>query len=346
MRLKFFIFFSSFFAWTALLGQIVSNENGHIMIGDMNPTAAKLSVINSAHGQPAFHILDPVTLAPIVEYQQGGIGSGNMFMNLVDGTRNIQLAPAGRSYFIAPLNFGIGVTHPQEKLHVAGTILHGGLQMISDKRLKKNITPLSYGLDEILNLKPILYEWNGKGGVTHKSSSKVIGILAQELQLVMPELVSNWHHTNNLDKSQSIDYLKIQSDAIQYVLINAIKEQHSEIEELKKQLELVLDKLSESGESHSVKLTSDKTSSSISDCVPNPTNHKASIGYTLSDRIGHAQIVFYDSSGKIINKIAIGTTSTSGKVEIDTTNLSPGTYVYSLIVNSSVIATKKMIVHR
>lgn len=152
-------------------------------------------------------------------------------------------------------NVGIGENAPGEKLHVNGSINYtGSLNNVSDIRLKKNISPFEYGLSEILALKPINFEYNGKAGITTKG--KHIGLLAQEVQEIAPSLTSTWIDLEydketlediQMEKTPKIikeeAYLKVNEGAIKYMIINAIQEQQTlitqrdqEIETLKQQL--------------------------------------------------------------------------------------------------------------
>jgi hypothetical protein len=86
----------------------------------------------------------------------------------------------------------------------------------SDKRLKENITPITYGLNEILQLNPVSFDWKNDN-----NKNKQFGFIAQEVQEVMPEAVIEG------------EYLGLEKDAIYTALVNAIKELKSEIDELK-----------------------------------------------------------------------------------------------------------------
>jgi hypothetical protein len=89
----------------------------------------------------------------------------------------------------------------------------------SDRRQKKNIKDIQYGLGEVLQMRPVSFNWkkNDKG-------SK-LGLIAQELQDIIPEVVSVGD-----DENQTLGVYY--SDLIP-VLINAIQEQQEEIESLK-----------------------------------------------------------------------------------------------------------------
>lgn len=96
----------------------------------------------------------------------------------------------------------------------------------SDIRLKTNIKPIMSAIDIINKLNPVQYNWNDKAKELNplKTDSVEYGLIAQELEKVMPELV----HTIYDGEYKSIDYVKIVP-----LLIGAIKELQLEINELK-----------------------------------------------------------------------------------------------------------------
>lgn len=54
----------------------------------------------------------------------------------------------------------------------------------SDRREKKNIKTIEYGLNDLMNLKPVSFDWN------HGRSAKSnLGFIAQDLQVTLPEVV-------------------------------------------------------------------------------------------------------------------------------------------------------------
>jgi len=91
--------------------------------------------------------------------------------------------------------------------------LAGSLTQNSDRRLKTNITKLQYGLNTILQLNPVSYNWKKQPEQTLKS----LGLIAQEVQPLIKEIVKA-----GIDKDQtlSISYIELIP-----VLIKAIQEQ-------------------------------------------------------------------------------------------------------------------------
>ena len=96
----------------------------------------------------------------------------------------------------------------------------GAYTAVSDSRAKKNIVDSSYGLAEILKLRPVQYNMN-----TEEDTSKThIGLIAQEVKAVIDEAVDDLPNEEamfGLDKSGLVP-----------VLIKAIQEQQNLIENL------------------------------------------------------------------------------------------------------------------
>ena len=111
--------------------------------------------------------------------------------------------------------------------------IHGELQMIaaagpSDKRLKKDIKPLQSSLNKIQALQGVSYQWKTeeypKWGF---KETKQIGLVAQNVEDVMPELVS----------TDSQGYKAVSYDKLTAVLVEAVKELKSENVQLKAEID-------------------------------------------------------------------------------------------------------------
>ncbi len=101
--------------------------------------------------------------------------------------------------------------------------------LTSDVRFKKNIHPLDDSLNKVLKLNGVSYEWKtdeykDKGF----PDGRHYGVIAQEIEKVLPEVVNT-----GADGAKAVAYTEIIP-----VLIEAIKEQQKEIEQLKKALNL------------------------------------------------------------------------------------------------------------
>ena len=63
--------------------------------------------------------------------------------------------------------------------------------LTSDQRKKKDIEKLDYGLDEVLKLNPVSYKWKHTD-----SDERSLGLLAQEVELVIEESVKTFNDAN------------------------------------------------------------------------------------------------------------------------------------------------------
>lgn len=98
----------------------------------------------------------------------------------------------------------------------------------SDIRSKKNIEPLSNVLEKLSNLNGVTYNWKEPG----ISNKKEIGMIAQEVEKVFPELV-----TTDTEGYKSVSYVNFTA-----VLLEAIKEQQQEINQLKQEIQQLKNK--------------------------------------------------------------------------------------------------------
>jgi len=112
---------------------------------------------------------------------------------------------------------GIGTDIPGEKLDVVGTVKATDFNTTSDQNLKTNIQTIENPLDKIVQIRGVNFEWKEN----NKSSA---GVIAQEVEKVLPQLV-------NGEGTKTVNY-----NGLIGLLIEAVKAQQEEIEELKKRL--------------------------------------------------------------------------------------------------------------
>ena len=101
----------------------------------------------------------------------------------------------------------------------------------SDARLKRAIAPYQRGLDAIRQLRPITYQYNGRGR-THDTGDTYVGLMAEEVQSVMPEMVGAKREKLDPEDTEETDILTLNTNALQYASINAIKELAARVEAL------------------------------------------------------------------------------------------------------------------
>ncbi len=142
-------------------------------------------------------------------------GDGGAYLNNYS-TGKVVLAYGGG-------NVGIGkIPDDSYRLDVDGDIYTSGeLTEGSDIALKENIGDLGYGLDEVMNIQS--REFNMK-----KSGERDIGFIAQELEKIIPEVVSGE------EGKKGVSYSKLTA-----VLVNALQEQQKTILNQEKRIELL-----------------------------------------------------------------------------------------------------------
>ena len=105
----------------------------------------------------------------------------------------------------------------------------GNITAASDERLKQNILPLTGTLSKLDQLRGVSFEWNHLAtSLGHKEGEKDIGMIAQELQKVYPQLVVA---SKNKPKYLSIDYGKFTA-----VLLQSVKELKSQMNAMQDQI--------------------------------------------------------------------------------------------------------------
>jgi hypothetical protein len=140
---------------------------------------------------------------------------------------------------------GINCATPAYQFHVNGdiassatvrstnTIVTGAITGCSDIRYKKQVKPLTNSLANILKLQGVNYLWKTEEfPAKNFSKSNQLGLIAQEVEKIYPELVL----TDN-DGYKSVDYGKLTP-----VLVEAIKDQQKQIDDLKKMVEQLMKK--------------------------------------------------------------------------------------------------------
>jgi len=122
-------------------------------------------------------------------------------------------------------NLGIGVNEASDlplayKLVVSGSIkATGTVVQGSDERLKEDIAPIDNALSRINHIDGVFFKYKDSG-------DKSVGFVAQQIQKVLPEVVSE---DNN-------GYLGVNYSGVTAVLVEAIREQSSIISDLESRL--------------------------------------------------------------------------------------------------------------
>jgi hypothetical protein len=156
-------------------------------------------------------VADIAQTTKILASESPGITDGNLYFYNV-GEETMRINSAG--------NIGIGTTSPEAKLHVDGNIFASGeVTVLSDIRYKTNIETISNALEKVEQIRGVYFNRKNEH---NEISSRNIGVIADEIEKVLPEVVYEKYST------KSVAYQNIIG-----LLIQAIKELKSEVNELK-----------------------------------------------------------------------------------------------------------------
>ena len=124
---------------------------------------------------------------------------------------------------------GIGTASPDNTLSVNGSADKtggGSWGTFSDRRLKDLNGNFTSGLNQVLRINPVRYRYKDKNGMDIHDREEHVGLVAQEIQKVIPEAVTE----------NSKGYLLVNNDPIIWAMLNAIKEQQQEIRKQRAQV--------------------------------------------------------------------------------------------------------------
>ena len=140
---------------------------------------------------------------------------------------------SGSEHGVAPVqtspNVYTDATYASGTLRSSGDII--AFHSYSDRRLKKDITTLNGvdSLNKVLELQAVTYKWKDTPG---QNKGTQIGLIAQDVEKIVPEVVSESTRIGDEQSYKRVDY-----DHIVPLLIESIKEQQTQIDELKHQVE-------------------------------------------------------------------------------------------------------------
>jgi len=120
----------------------------------------------------------------------------------------------------------IGETWGVNRLELRGRAFKDGggtWETLSDARLKTNVEAYPAGLDEITQLNPVTYRYNGRGE-TRETGQVYIGLTADEVKPVMPEMVRSVRGKIDYDDSEDTDILTLDASPLIFAIVNALKE--------------------------------------------------------------------------------------------------------------------------
>jgi hypothetical protein len=125
------------------------------------------------------------------------------------------------TYSLDVLASGTGVIARFNSANSTGCSLatDGTISCTSDIRLKENISDINYGLNTIMQLNPISFDWKNQD-----NPNRSLGFIAQDVEELVPELVKT---------DETTGYKQLNTTGLIPVLTKALQEQQLQINDLK-----------------------------------------------------------------------------------------------------------------
>ena len=184
-----------------------------IFRGNDGGTAITPFKLDMSTGGRALFYSDLLALETAGQYLQMAGSSSNYWAIGSTGGNN---TPGTASTTLAFHHYNGSAWNNEVEFDSSGNIVaDGNVTAYSDERLKSNIQTLESGLDKVNQLRGVTYTKNEKEN---------IGVIAQEVEKILPEIVVTG---NTEQKLKSVDYGRLTA-----VLIEAVKELSQKIEKL------------------------------------------------------------------------------------------------------------------
>ena len=241
---------------------------------------------------------------------------------------------------------------------------------ISDGRFKKNINENVPGLSFINKLKPVTYNLD-VSGIENKLSpvkekhdeaenatiqkdiaakEKVLqtGFVAQDVEKVAKEIGYDFSGVDAPKNSNDFYGLRYASFVVP--LVKAVQElskmndeKDALIAQQEQQITNILKRLQalekQNGISENTNISAAE-STSLNQNVPNPFNASTVISYSIPKTSRSAKMNIIDEKGRTVKTITLG--NTSGKISVNSNELTNGNYFYELIVDGKKSGSKQM----
>ena len=203
---------------------VIFNNGYNVGIGTNNPTLGKLQVSGTSWAN--IYAYNEATGYGIYAASLNGPGA------YLASTNDVGAVIAGKTYGVQGIcNDGYGV-YGQSNTGYAGYFNGKGkftssveavsFVYTSDRNLKKNIKTLDNSLDKIMQLRGVSFNWRKDGQAS-------VGLIAQEVEKVYPELV-----TTDSNGTKAVEYGNLVAP-----LIEAVKAQQNKIDQLETRISIL-----------------------------------------------------------------------------------------------------------
>jgi hypothetical protein len=178
-------------------------------------------------------VFEPADYTPVTTVEAHGNALAIDISGDADTLDNVEGSNYARTDVSETFNFNVGFggqTSPSYAIEATGDMRATGeveAFLGSDRRLKIDIDPLDSALDKVGALTGYGFDWRGGDAVQpHKRGEKDVGLIAQEVEEVMPEAVKTF------TDGHSEGYKSVSYDKLVPLLVEAIKDLRSQVNNL------------------------------------------------------------------------------------------------------------------
>jgi hypothetical protein len=241
--------------------------------------------------------------------------------------------------------------------YFVGNVYTSGSYQPSARNLKQNITELSSAMALVSKLQPKEYEYKQEGtyGMMNLPKGKRYGLIAEELEEVLPGLVKATTFEKRMSEridaagnrqvmaTEDIEFKAVNYTELIPIIVKGMQEQQAENQALKDRVakleELILEL--KNGRAGSVNVTS----SYLEQNTPNPVSGITTIRYQVPETATSAKLTLTNAKGQLIKTIGLGNRG-AGQLNLNTSSLAAGTYNYTLYVDGKQADAKRLVIAR
>lgn len=263
-------------------------------------------------------------------------------------------------------------------VHVQGQVSStNGTIISSDQMFKQNIQPITNASELLNNLVPTFFHYDTVNFNQFNFENDLqMGLIAQQVEEVIPTIVSTHKMPASYDSlgnmlTPEFNYKGVEYEELIPLLIAGFQEQSREIYRKDSLINNLNDRLTQLENclsnilpqlcqiNHSMIQENSQTTQQVleqiinvelSDAehivlnqnVPNPFAESTVITYSIPESVQKAQIHFYNMNGQLIQTVEL-TSRGNGRINVFGSDLSSGTYLYTLVADGKIIDTKRMV---
>lgn len=249
----------------------------------------------------------------------------------------------------------------------------GSLINASDEKLKENVKEVNGALETMTKLSPKEYDFKiNEYSELNLPRGKHYGFLAQDIEAVLPHMVHQLNQPAVVDSSGTVIKNALGYKGVNYIefiplLVKGMNEQQAIIDSLNNvinnRLIAIESTLQGCCGSSQRRMANPDSENNVEDNtsyqnvelsnlqavvleqnVPNPFAEQTSISYFVPTEANSAKMIFYDALGRVVKEVDVE--KGHGVISVFASNLSKGTYSYTLLVDGNAIETKRMVKSR